>query len=152
LWASGAQNYSQEAFWEIAKMGEHPAPAPTPRELEVLRLICEGHSTKQVAGLLGISVKTAACHRMRLMEKAGVHDPINLLRWAIQRGYVTVERPVPPVVVPPQLPTAQWSLTLGDRTTVGKLTIAFQEYQRAREKLEEYLSADAEGIGAGGDA
>src|SRR3974390_2230592 len=75
-------------------MGDHPAPAPTPRELEVLRLICEGHSTKQVAGLLGISAKTAACHRMRLMEKAGVHDPINLLRWAILRGYVKVERRV----------------------------------------------------------
>jgi DNA-binding CsgD family transcriptional regulator len=130
-------------------MGEHPGPAPTPRELEVLKLICEGHSTKQVAGLLGISVKTAACHRMRLMEKANVHDPINLMRWAILRGYVTVERPTPPPL-PPQLPTAQWSLTLGDKTTVGKLTIAFQEYQRARERLEEYLSTDTEGIESGG--
>jgi DNA-binding CsgD family transcriptional regulator len=73
-------------------MGD-PASEPTPRELEVLRLICEGRSTKQVAGLLGISVKTAACHRMRLMEKANVHDSINLFRWAIQRGHVTVEGP-----------------------------------------------------------
>jgi DNA-binding NarL/FixJ family response regulator len=65
---------------------------PTPRELEVLALVCDGRSTKQVADLLGISFKTAACHRMRLMEKAGVHDPISLFRWAHQNGYV--EAPV----------------------------------------------------------
>jgi len=65
---------------------------PTPRERQVLELICEGYSTKQIAGLLGISFKTAACHRMRLMDKAEVHDPISLFRWAIIEGYIVVER------------------------------------------------------------
>ncbi len=65
--------------------------APTPRELQVLNLICEGHSTKQIAAELGISFKTAACHRMRLMDKAGVHDPISLFRWAVRNGYVSIE-------------------------------------------------------------
>jgi len=69
----------------------HAGPAPTPRELQVLQLICDGHSTKQIAAMLGISFKTAACHRMRLMDKAGVHDPISLFRWALRRGYVSLE-------------------------------------------------------------
>ena len=72
---------------------------PTPRERQVLELICEGHSTKQIAGILGISFKTAACHRMRLMDKAAVHDPISLFRWALLKGYIVLEyrSPAPPV-------------------------------------------------------
>ncbi len=105
-------------------------PAPTPRELQVLRLICEGHSTKQVAGLLGISAKTAACHRMRLMEKANVHDPINLFRWAIQRGYVTVQRPSTPARKPEPEAVSNWSVTLGDRAMVGKLTFALDQARK----------------------
>ena len=106
-------------------MGHERAPAPTPRELQVLRLICEGHSTKQVSGLLGIRAKTAACHRMRLMEKAKVHDPINLFRWAIERGYVTVERrPSTAKQAEPEPAMPNWSMTVGDRTVVGKLTFA----------------------------
>ena len=65
---------------------------PTPRERQVLELICEGYSTKQIAGLLGISFKTAACHRMRLMDKAEVHDPISLFRWALLEGYIVLDR------------------------------------------------------------
>lgn len=105
-------------------------PAPTPRELQVLRLICEGHSTKQVAGLLGISTKTAACHRMRLMEKANVHDPINLLRWAIRRGYVTVERPSAPAREPEPETVSNWSVTIGDGAMVGKLTFAIDQARK----------------------
>ncbi len=65
---------------------------PTPRERQVLELICEGYSTKQIAGLLGISFKTAACHRMRLMDKAEVHDPISLFRWALLQGHIILEQ------------------------------------------------------------
>jgi DNA-binding NarL/FixJ family response regulator len=68
---------------------------PTPRERQVLELICEGYSTKQIAGLLGISFKTAACHRMRLMDKAEVHDPISLFRWALLQGHIVLDRAVP---------------------------------------------------------
>jgi DNA-binding NarL/FixJ family response regulator len=60
----------------------------TSREREVLSLMWDGHSTKQIAGDLNISFKTAVFHRKRLMEKAGVHDSISLLRWALQNGYV----------------------------------------------------------------
>jgi DNA-binding NarL/FixJ family response regulator len=68
----------------------------TPRELQVLDLVCQGHSTKKIAGQLSISFKTAACHRSRLMEKAGVHDPISLFRWALLQGHVSVGQPHAP--------------------------------------------------------
>ena len=64
---------------------------PTPRELQILELICEGLSTKEIAMRLGISFKTAACHRMHLMDKAQVHDSIKLFRWALQNGFVCLE-------------------------------------------------------------
>ncbi|HYK88811.1 MAG TPA: response regulator transcription factor [Acidobacteriota bacterium] len=58
------------------------------RERQVLQLICEGRSTKQVAGLLGISVKTAESHRTRLMQKLNIHETASLVRYAIRRGLV----------------------------------------------------------------
>jgi DNA-binding NarL/FixJ family response regulator len=57
----------------------------------VLQLICDGHSTKQIAARLGISFKTAACHRTRLMDKAGVHETVSLFRWAVRSGYVSLD-------------------------------------------------------------
>jgi DNA-binding NarL/FixJ family response regulator len=63
----------------------------TPREVEVLTLICNGHSSRQIAGQLGIAVKTAACHRHRILGKVGVRNAVGLLRWAIRQGYVTVD-------------------------------------------------------------
>jgi DNA-binding NarL/FixJ family response regulator len=63
----------------------------TLREIQVLELICQGQTTKQIADLLGISFKTAGCHRMRLMEKAGVHDAISLFRWALEKGHVALD-------------------------------------------------------------
>jgi DNA-binding NarL/FixJ family response regulator len=79
---------------------------PTPRERQVLELICEGYSTKQIAGMLGISFKTAACHRMRLMDKAEVHDPISLFRWALIQGYIVLDHPAPPSDPAPSDPEA----------------------------------------------
>ena len=60
----------------------------TRRELEVLRYIAEGHSTKKVAEILGITFKTAACHRYRVMDKLGIHETANLVRYAIRQGMV----------------------------------------------------------------
>ena len=61
----------------------------TKREVEVLRAIAQGHSTKQVAGLLGITFKTAACHRYRIMGKLGIHDAVSLVRYAIRNGLIS---------------------------------------------------------------
>ena len=60
----------------------------TRREIEVLKCIADGHSTKQVAGLLKITFKTAACHRYNLMDKLGIHDTATLIRYAIRNGII----------------------------------------------------------------
>jgi DNA-binding NarL/FixJ family response regulator len=60
----------------------------TPRELEVLKLIAEAHSSKEIAELLVISVKTVERHRANLLEKLGMRDRVELTRYAIRRGLV----------------------------------------------------------------
>ncbi len=60
----------------------------TAREREVLQLIAEGNATKEVAALLGLSVKTAESHRARIMDKLGIHDTANLVRYAIRNGII----------------------------------------------------------------
>jgi len=60
----------------------------TPRERQVLQLVGEGKSTKQIATVLAISVKTAEFHRGRLMKKLNVHDTANLVRYALRKGWI----------------------------------------------------------------
>jgi len=60
----------------------------TRRECVVLKCIAEGHSTKQVATALGITFKTAACHRYRVMDKLDIHDTASLVRYAIRNGFI----------------------------------------------------------------
>jgi DNA-binding NarL/FixJ family response regulator len=74
---------------EAVVSGAEPAADPlTPREHEVLQLVSEGRTTKEVATTLGISVKTAETHRTRLMAKIGVHETAGLVRYAIRRGLI----------------------------------------------------------------
>jgi len=60
----------------------------TPRGQEVLRLVAEGKTTKEIARTLGLSVKTAESHRTRIMEKLAIHDTAGLVRYAIRRGLI----------------------------------------------------------------
>jgi len=60
----------------------------SPREREVLQLVAEGRSTKDVAKVLGVSVKTAETHRTRLMAKLDIHDTAGLVHYAIREGLV----------------------------------------------------------------
>jgi two-component system, NarL family, response regulator NreC len=60
----------------------------TLRERQVLQLIAEGKSTKDIASLLGISVKTAESHRTRLMHKLDIHETASLVRYAVRQGIV----------------------------------------------------------------
>jgi DNA-binding NarL/FixJ family response regulator len=62
-----------------------------PREVDVLRLIAEGMSTKQVAAKLDISVRTADHYRTRLMQKLRVHDAVSLTRYALKAGIVSLD-------------------------------------------------------------
>ncbi len=65
-----------------------PLDPLTPRENQVLKLIVEGKTTKEVATFLGISVKTAESHRMRIMTKLDVHETAGLIRYAIREKLV----------------------------------------------------------------
>jgi two-component system response regulator NreC len=67
-----------------------PTDPLTPREREVLQLVAEGRSTKEVAGILGVSVKTAETHRTRLMTKLDIHHTAGLVHYAIRRGLIRV--------------------------------------------------------------
>jgi two-component system response regulator NreC len=62
----------------------------SPREREVLQLIAEGHSNKQIAEILCISVKTVQAHRMNLMSKLDLHDRADLIKYAIQRKIIDI--------------------------------------------------------------
>lgn len=62
--------------------------ALTSRERQVLQLVGEGNSTKQIAALLGISAKTADSHRAKLMEKLDIHQVAGLVRYAIRSGLI----------------------------------------------------------------
>ena len=65
-----------------------PYGALTSREREVFHLVAEGRSTKEIAGALGISVKTAENHRTRVMHKLGVHNAAELVRYAARKGLI----------------------------------------------------------------
>ncbi|MBI4271518.1 MAG: response regulator transcription factor [Candidatus Rokubacteria bacterium] len=67
---------------------EVPVDPLSPREREVLQLVAEGKSTKEIAGLLGITFKTAESHRTRIMKKTNIHETAGLVRYAVRRGLI----------------------------------------------------------------
>lgn len=64
----------------------------TSRQREVLQLICEGRSTKEVAATLNISTKTVLFHKYRVMEQLGLHTVAELTQYAVKHGILTVDR------------------------------------------------------------
>jgi DNA-binding NarL/FixJ family response regulator len=93
--AKRLRDQCREAFTsgghQIKKAGEL-----TSREAEVLQLIAEGFSNKQIAAELSISIKTVEKHRQQVMNKLNIHDVAGLTRYAISKGMV--ERTVPAAV------------------------------------------------------
>lgn len=73
------------------KGGASPLDRLTSREREVLQLIAEGNSNKEIAARLSLSVKTIEAHRTNLMSKLDIHDTASLTRFAIARGLVHTE-------------------------------------------------------------
>jgi DNA-binding NarL/FixJ family response regulator len=63
----------------------------SPRQCEVLKLIAEGGSTKEIAGKLDLSVKTVEGHRAELMRRLEIHDVAGLVRYAIRTGLIAVD-------------------------------------------------------------
>ncbi|MEU4896028.1 response regulator transcription factor [Streptomyces sp. NPDC044780] len=76
-------------YLERVRHGEEdPDQLLTPREEEVLKLVAEGHSSKEIAEILFISVKTVHRHRANLLHKLGLHDRLELTRYAIRAGLI----------------------------------------------------------------
>ncbi|HEY3007318.1 MAG TPA: response regulator transcription factor [Micromonosporaceae bacterium] len=74
----------------LTRAGDHPGTDDvlTPREAEIVKLIAEGHSSRQIAAILTISVKTVDRHRANILDKLGMRDRVELTRYAIRRGLV----------------------------------------------------------------
>jgi DNA-binding NarL/FixJ family response regulator len=75
-------------FLDRARDGDLPAKAITDREEEILKLVAEGHSSKEIADLLVIAVKTVERHRANLLSKLGLKDRLELTRYAIRAGLI----------------------------------------------------------------
>ncbi len=88
VYPPGVQPRARE-YLERARRGEQvPPEVLSPRELEVLKLVAEGHSSQEIAATLVISIKTVERHRSNIIEKLGVRDRVDLTRYAIRRGLV----------------------------------------------------------------
>jgi len=87
--------YLAPGFWrtlvESYQNGEDMVLDPlSPREREVLQLVAEGKTTKEIAGTLGISFKTAETHRANIMAKLDIHETAGLVRYAIRNRLIQV--------------------------------------------------------------
>jgi DNA-binding NarL/FixJ family response regulator len=75
-------------YVERGGRGEEQFDVLTPRELEVLKLIAEAHTSKEIAEMLFISIKTVERHRQNILDKLGMRDRVELTRYAIRRGLI----------------------------------------------------------------
>jgi len=84
---------------EAARVTVKPGPALTSRQREVLQLVAEGCTAKEIANVLKLSVKTAVFHKMAIMDKLGLRTTAELTRYALEKGIATVtsERLTPPL-------------------------------------------------------
>ena len=73
---------------DVVERGDEDFEVLTPRELQVLKLIAEAYSSKEIAKELVISVKTVERHRQNILDKLGMSDRVELTRYAIRRGLI----------------------------------------------------------------
>jgi DNA-binding NarL/FixJ family response regulator len=69
--------------------GADPYDVLTGREREILKLVAEGHTSRQIAAMLYLSAKTVSGHRNKLMQKLGLHNRSDLVRYAMRRGLIS---------------------------------------------------------------
>ena len=74
-----------------SQRGERAGARTTPRELEIIRLLAEGKSNKEIAAQLGIAVRTVETHRAKIMLKLGLHSLAELIRYAIRNEIVSAK-------------------------------------------------------------
>lgn len=84
--SAGGQAAREPAASRGSIPSDSPSPQLTPRQREVLQLVVEGHSTKEIAGLLKISVKTVESHRAEIMDRLGIRNVASLVQYAMRAG------------------------------------------------------------------
>jgi len=87
LYPSAVSALIRDVIERADERGEELEPL-TPRELEVLKLIAEGSSSKEIAATLVLSIKTVERHRANILKKLGMRDRVELTRYAIRRGLI----------------------------------------------------------------
>jgi DNA-binding NarL/FixJ family response regulator len=88
IYPDAVQTLIRDYLERARSRDEIPKDPLTPRESEIVKLIAEGYNNKQIAEELVISEKTVERHRANLLEKLGMHDRVELTRYAIRRGLV----------------------------------------------------------------
>ncbi|MEN3370013.1 MAG: hypothetical protein V7609_2156 [Verrucomicrobiota bacterium] len=78
-----------DSYLERVGSASSPIEQLTARQREILQMIAEGKNTKEIAGILDISVKTVEAHRLQLMARLDIHDVPGLVRYAIRSGLVS---------------------------------------------------------------
>jgi len=88
--ANGGRSFSAADSRPNSGTGQSPAPRLTPRQHEVLKLIVDGHRSKDIADLLGVSIKTVETHRADIMRRLGVRHMASLVREALRLGLLSI--------------------------------------------------------------
>jgi DNA-binding NarL/FixJ family response regulator len=81
-------NAQQALIRDFIDRGEQAHDELSPREQEIVKLIAEAHTNKEIAEILHLSEKTVESHRGRVLQKLGMRDRVELVRYAIRRGLV----------------------------------------------------------------
>ena len=76
------------AYLQAVRNGQEPRSLLTPRETEVIKLVAESYTNRQIADALTISEKTVDRHRANILEKLGMRDRVELTRYAIRNGLI----------------------------------------------------------------
>jgi DNA-binding NarL/FixJ family response regulator len=92
------QRLRSQRYGAFMESGDNEKPKTlTSREVEVLKIIADGYSNKEVAAMLDISIKTVEKHRQQVMNKLNIHDVAGLTRYALSRGLIDRRVPAPAV-------------------------------------------------------
>jgi DNA-binding NarL/FixJ family response regulator len=78
-------------YMRRAALGQDPLDSLTPRQREMLQLVVQGYSNKDIASHLDVSVKTVEAHRAQIMETLGLKDVPGLVRFGIRNGLISAE-------------------------------------------------------------
>ena len=81
------EDYQHEAS---IRKGQDPYRQLTNREREILKLLAEGHNTREIANMLIISIKTVEGHKTNLMAKLDIHNRTDLIKYALRKGIIKI--------------------------------------------------------------